>query len=80
MPSSKWEKKGLKEWDRETGKVKDVEDRRSEMYMVNQHSGQIAPTKYRLRKRIGRRQLSIIMAKDVKQMILSNVLQAWLLI
>jgi sugar phosphate isomerase/epimerase len=52
-PVNKWEKEGLEEYDRKTGEIRKVEDRRSEMLMINEHSKQMSKATYRKRRRIG---------------------------
>ena len=49
FPSQKWEKKGLMD---EEGKP--APDTRSEMMIINEQTGEIRPTKYRERMRIGK--------------------------
>ncbi|MAF51003.1 MAG: hypothetical protein CMH64_02825, partial [Nanoarchaeota archaeon] len=53
FPAMKWEKEGLKELD-EDRKIKDVTDRKSEMMLINQQTGEVRPTRYTTSQRIGR--------------------------
>ena len=54
FPAMKWEKGGLKKIDPETGETIEAPDSRSEMMLINQQTGEVRPTRYKERHRIGK--------------------------